>query len=246
MKRKVCLMATALVVISSLTGCGGVTKEELQAQNNMLISDLSEAEEEIEKLETTIKTLVGDNSLVGITKVADGSKETFNSVDGNILFPAELSYTGSYQAPNTASLNLASRISIKPSDNWKIQINGTTTKYSHPDGVYGTIKIVGIEEPIKGEFIEEQMIDPFTSAIPYTSKSNAKIYLDDIWRGMNTEMTVLNNEKPAVIKAGLVGQGDTAIIYSFYYNGDKNATKNELITTLLQTIKFGGLEMRIE
>lgn len=245
MKKKI--LGILILSMLSLVGCGGVSKEELQEENSTLIMQLNDAEDKISNLENTLSSLNGEGgSLTGISETADGSGETFNSIGGNILFPAELTYTGSSQAPNTASVNLSSRVTIKPSDNWIIQMNGTTTKYTHPDGVYGTIKIVNISEPKKGDVIEEEMITPFTDEIPYTSIVNSKVYLEDVWRGMSTEMTVLNNNKPAVIKAGLVGHSDTALIYSFYYNGDKSATKNEIINNLIKTIKFGELEVRIE
>lgn len=250
MKAKaISVILIGVLTISMLSGCSkGPSKEELQSENESMLMMISENEEQIKSLEATIESLKGgDGPATAISEVSDGSgAKTFNSIGGKILFPGELQYKGASQAPNTAKLNISDRVSIAPSDNWVIQINGTTTKYSHPNGIYGTIKISTIPEVIKADLIEETMLKPFTDTIPHTSILNSKVYLEDIWRGMSSEMTILNNEKPAVVKCGLIGYADMAVTYCFYYEGDKDNTKTELINNLLKTVKFGELQMRIE
>lgn len=238
------LAVTMLAV--SLTGCGP-SKAELEAENDALMDELVSTQEQLEQLQNTVETLTGEESPTSISSIEDGSNaQTFNSLNGKILFPSELTYAGSSQGPNNASINLSKTITIIPSDNWMIQMNGTTTKYSHPNGIYGTIKIGATDKVYKGEEVEPEMLEPFTSTIPYTSIINSKIYLEDVWRGMSSEMTIINNNKPAVIKCGLFGYSDVCLTYMFYYDGDKDNTKTELINNMLKTITVGSLKLRIE
>lgn len=247
----VAVALVGLLTMTMLSGCDkGPSKEEIQAENESLLMSIVDNESKISELESMIDSLRGgDGSPTAISEVSDGSgMKTFNSIGGKILFPEQLEYTGASQAPNTSKLNLSDRVSLVPSDNWVIQLNGTTTKYSHPNGIYGTIKIsviTGGTVP-KTETVETEMLKPFTDAIPHTSINNSKIYIEDKWRGMASEMTLLNNEKPAVVKCGLVGYSDIAVTYSFYYEGDKDNTKTEIINNLLKSMKFGELQLRIE
>lgn len=248
-KRGIAFVLVGVMTMVMLSGCDkGPSKEEIQAENDSLLLTMAENESKIAELEATVASLKGgDGPSTAISEVSDGSgMKTFNSIGGKILFSEVLEYTGASQAPNTSKLNISDRISIVPSDNWVIQMNGTTTKYSHPNGIYGTIKVSTIPEVIKADLIESTMLEPFTNAIPHTSIQNSKVYLEDVWRGMATEMTILNNEKPAVVKCGVLGYSDLALTYCFYYEGDKDNTKTELINNLLKSIKFGELQLRIE
>lgn len=247
MIKKIAILSLAVTMTAiALTGCG-TSKADLEAENDAIMTELVEAQEQLDQLQSTIEALTGEESPTAISSIEDGSNaQTFNSLNGKILFPSELTYKDSSQGPNNASINLSKTITIIPSDNWTIQMDGTTTKYSHPNGIYGTIKIGATDKVYKGEEVEPEMLEPFTSTIPYTSISNSKIYLEDVWRGMSSEMTIINNNKPAVIKCGLFGYSDVCLMYTFYYDGDKDNTKTELIDNLLKTITVGALQLRIE
>ena len=239
-----------LSIILGLSGCNsnGPSKEDLQAENESLLASIVEYEDEVAYLKSALDAVNGtDTNYSAITSVSDGSKaETFQSINGKILFNTELTYTDSSQAPNNSALRLTDKINIVPSNNWVIQMNGTTTNFSHPNGIYGTIKVVSIEQLLKGEEVEANMLKPFTDSIPYTSKIDSKIYINNIWRGMSSELTILNNNKPAVIKCGLYGVGETGVIYTFYYDGDKDSTKTELVNNLLKTMRYGEQEVTLE
>lgn len=245
-KKLVALGLMLAISTSTLVGCG-TSKADLETENSVLMEELVAAQEQVEQLQSTLESLTGEESPTSISSIDDGSNaQTFNSLNGKILFPSELTYKDSSQGPNNASINLSKTITIIPSDNWTIQMDGTTTKYSHPNGIYGTIKIGATDRVYKGEEVEPEMLEPFTSTIPYTSIINSKIYLEDVWRGMSSEMTIINNNKPAVIKCGLFGYSDVCLTYMFYYDGDKDNTKTELINNMLKTITVGSLKLRIE
>lgn len=250
-KKSLICMAIVAVMAVGITGCKkdeGPTKEELQAENSMMISMLAEKEVQIEQLNNTVQSLMGsDGPATAISEVADGTgNKTFNSIGGKIIFPTNLEYKDSVQGPNTSSIKLSERITIVPSDNWVIQMNGTTTKYSHPNGIYGTIKVSAIKEAFKNNIISEEVMNPFLDSIPYTKCETGTIYLEQTERGIYADVNILNNGKPAVMKCGVMGYIDTAMVYTFYYEGDYDATKDELINSLLKTIKVGQQQLRIE
>lgn len=250
MKKRLAALGLVAIMCMSLAACGkgGPTKEELQSDNDLLTTMVADYEEQVGKLEQTIEALSGrEGPLESISSVSDGSgKKTFNSIGGKILFPGELKYTNATQAPNTSKLNLSDKISIVPSDNWVVQINGTTTQYSHPSGVYGTIKVASIVEIVKASEIDETILKPFIDTIPHISEELGSIFIEDNWRGRHATMTILNNEKPAVLKCGVIGYSDISMSYTFYYDGDIDSNKTELINSLLKTISFGSQKMRIE
>ena len=246
-------MALLAVVGVSISLCGcnkesGPTVEELQAENQTMLSMLAEKEAQLEQLNEVVQSLRGsDGPATAISEVADGTgNKTFNSIGGKIIFPTNLEYAGSVQGPNTACLKISDRITISPSDNWVIQINGTTTKYSHPNGIHGTIKVSAIEEVAKQEVVDAEVMTPFLESIPYTKCEKGTIYLEQSAKGMDADLSILNNGKPAVMKCGAMGYIDTAMVYTFYYEGDYDATKDELINSLLKTIKVGQQQLRIE
>lgn len=246
--RKIALTGIMVAIVLGLTSCGGPTVKELQAENESLMADIADNEEKIAELESVVKIINGDDvSITGITNVEDGSgAKTFNSVGGKILFDGVLEYEGSTQAPNTASINLAERVSIVPTNNWVVKIEGTTTKLSHPDGLYGTFKVSTIDEIKKSDYIDENMLTPFLDTVPNTGIVKSRIYVEDSPRGMMADVTTLNNSKPAMIKCGLVANGDKALVFTFYYDGDKDSTKDETINSILKSIKFGARSIRIE
>lgn len=251
MKKKIALVAIAGILAFSMAGCrkeDGPTIADMQAENEMMASMIVSKDAQIEQMNSTIQSLMGsDGPATAITEVADGTgNKTFNSIGGKILFPTNLEYANSVQAPNNCSIKLSERVTIVPSDNWVIQLNGTTTKYSHPNGIYGTIKISSIGEAKKTSEINETMLQPFLSSIPYTKCETGLIYLEQNERGMCANLNILNNGKPAAMKCGILGYIDTAMVYTFYYEGDYDATKDELINSLLKTVKVGQQQLRIE
>lgn len=253
MKKKIALiMAIVFITTVGLTGCKkkeeGPTKEDLMDEIEVLQDQVEQLTSENTDMSSILSEIRGEADRgFAITSVQDGTKnETFNSIEGKIIFPGKLKYTGASQAPNTSGVMLTSRIKFNPSNNWVIQINGTTTKLYHPNGVWGTIKVSYVPELVKiGELIDNELI-PFVEQIPNTFLSYGKVYLEDIWKGAYADMSILNENKPAIVRTGLWGHTDTAVSFVFYYNGDRDLTKDELITTLLKSVNVNGLPVRVE
>lgn len=241
-----------LAIASILTGCkqqDGPTYEELQ-QKVVELSNMNMGyEDEIANLERMIDGLSGTDTFpASIADVEDGSnKKTFQSIGGKILFSTELTYPGAIQAPNTSGIKISDKFTIKPSDNWMVQMNGNTTKYMHPNGIYGTIKVIKISDPLKTEEVKEQAVKPFVDGVPHTTEPEYdEIYFDDRSRGMQVTLSILNNNKPALIKSGVCGVGDEGIVYTFYYDGDKDNAKTELINSLLRSVKYSAQAMNVD
>ena len=246
--RLLCLgiLSIGLVCLTSCSS-GGKSAAELQQENAVMVEMLSESEEKVAQLEAALNSLTGgEGSFTAITDIEDGSGQTFTSIGGKILFPTNLEYTNSKQAPNNASLSLSDRITIVPSNNWVIQMNGTTTKFYHQNGITGEIKVSALDYTIKNAELYESSMKPFIDSIPYTNLTEGKIYLEQTERGLCADLNILNNSKPAVLTCGMMGYIDTAMVYTFYYEGDYDATKDELVRGLLKTIKFGEQQLRIE
>lgn len=249
--RAIAIMMAGTLVLG-VSGCKkeeGPTKEELQAQIQTLTDMTLDYEDQIATLERTLSGFTGTDSVpTAIIGVEDGTdKKTFQSIGGKIMFTRELEYPDSTQAPNMSGVRLSDRFTIKPSDNWVVQMNGTTTKYSHPNGVYGTIKVVRIDELVKTPVLKETAMEPFVASVPYTTEPEYdEIYFDDVSRGIQVTLDILNNSKPALIKSGIAGVNDYGILYTFYYEGDRDSSKTELINGLLRSITFNTQSMRVD
>lgn len=253
MRKSAMIGLYALSTVIILSGCGkkpeGPTYEELQQQVAELSSANMAYEDDIAALERTIAGLSDtDKFPYSIADVEDGSgNKTFKSVNGKILFSKELTYPGSMQAPNTSGIKLSDKFTIKPSDNWIVQMNGTTTKYRHPNGVYGTIKVIRISDPVKTNVLKDEAVVPFVEAVPHTTEPEYdEIYFDDRSRGMQVTLNILNNSKPALVKSGVCGIGETGLVYTFYYDGDRDNAKTELINSLLRSVMYASQTMNVD
>jgi len=49
--------------------------------------------------------------------------------------------------------------------------------------------------------------------------------------------------QPATLKAGAIGYGGVSVTYMFGYDTEYDATKNELIDTLLKTLKINNQDI---
>lgn len=238
-----------------LTGCGS----ELQEQYDQLVSESDLLRAENEGLKTEVNTL--KSQLQDVAGVKGGKDDGINEIDTNnksdnfvnieskaIKFNETLRYTGMYEAPNSSKIMLSDKVTVNPSNNWVVSMDGTSTKYNHPDGIIGEIKVQSIAEVVDDIFIESDMIQPFLDTLDlrvpaYTNK----IYVGDIWSGMCcTALINADNEtNSAMLKFGVLGYKDIAIVYCFYYDGEMNSTKTELIDTLVRSMTIDKEQVKV-
>ena len=152
------------LILAGLTGCGDkVNVEELQAQIEQDASDKKALEEQVSDLQAQLDKANGMNDDSTSISSYDTESQTgeVKDVDSLVQTDGVLEYTGSYQAPNSGSLNLTDSISVVPSNSWTMKIDGSKTYFSHPQGVYGVIKISSIDEEVDSAYFEDELMNPF-------------------------------------------------------------------------------------
>lgn len=235
-----------IIIISSLgkKNDNGATANEVIQQNEALDRVIREYEEKISSLENTLKALTGELK-TAIGSIDDGSnKKTFNTINDKIVFPKPFEYTGSTQASNTSSVNLATNVSIAPSNNWLIKLEGAGAKFSHPNGIEGEVVIGNIIQAIGHDKVQSEVLEPFLKGIPKGNVVYGKLFLDDNPWGSYANAEIIVDNEPGMLKIGALGIANTSIVYMFYYSGQQDDTKNELIDVMLRTMKVNNQQLR--
>lgn len=216
---------------------------ELQTENDSLYAEIEELQSQLDDksgIDTESPTTISSYN-------TEAEVEEVGNVTSKVQVDGLLEYTGAVQAPNTASINLLDTATIEPTNNWSIRMDGTTTYYSHPAGVVGVIKMSHIDDEIPSEYYEDEFIKPFLDALPQNGVSRtSRIYVDTKYAGISAEASLSSSETPAILKFGVFGRNETACVYCFYYEGKKDATKSELVDTLIKSMKVNKLEVKIE
>ncbi len=244
--KKILELGMILVLMITMVACGkdtGPTKEDLQRENSAMLSLLKENEDKIKSLEDTLKALSGEvNTAIGYMDGGAG-KQSFYTINDKVIFPVPFEYKGTTQAPNTAGLSITQNVVVSPSNNWLIKINGTTGEFYHPSNITGVIRVGNIQQAIHADKVQEEVFKPFIDSIPHGNVVYGKLFLDSNCWGNHATIITTVNEKNAVLKAGALGIGNISITYMFYYDGDRDSTKDELIDNLVKTMKVNSQQL---
>ncbi len=244
-KKLLALTLVAVIAMTTLTSCGtkGPSAAQLQSENNTMLTMLKDNETKIKSLEDTIKSLTGSSDVPeAISNISNESTDkTFNTIKSKIYLPVAVKYPNSTQAPNNSSVNLAGNVLITPSNNWTIKINGTETEFTHPDGLYGTIKIGSIIEATDAKTLNDTVFKPILEAIPNKNPVYQPVFIDNFQWGSMVSLETTIDSKPATLKMMTLGIGNVSLTSAFYYNEVGNTTKEELVTNLLKTLKINQL-----
>lgn len=245
-----------LLVGATVVGCAcgdkdpllSMSKKELAQMIKDQSGDISKGYAEIERLRELIIDTQGEESLIAsISTMDDGSgRLTFNSIRGKIKFEKPLEYPGSGQAPNTSSVGITNSLSIVPTNNWVVVLEGTSIELEHTSGISGIIKAGQIKELYNRDMLQEEVMEPFFESIPSSRTVFSKLFLDDQWWGLEGKAETMINEAPSYIRCGMVGLGEQSFTYIFLYNGERDSNKEESILSLLKTLKMFGKQLRIE
>lgn len=248
------ILATTILSMC-LTGCGNKSQSEnddyeaLVFDYNLLQEDYNTAQQTISSLEEQIKELSGvkEDNGSGIDGLdLDNKSNEFTRLGSKLKFDTTLKYTDAYQAPNTSRIMLADKILVDPSNNWVIEMDGTSTRYNHPEGIVGEITIENIDEIVDDIFLETEILKPFLDTLTKKSDYSYRVYVGDTWSGMCNTALIEVNDGNAIIKSGIIGKDEYAITYCFYYDGDMNKTKNELIDNLIKSITIDDNKVKID
>ena len=240
-----------------LSGCNGSntedelmnkSKEELVQLVRGKESQINSDQERIAELEGMLQGLgIESNKTPAISEFKDGTgRTTFNSIDGKIIFPVPFQYPESTQSPNTSSVNIASGINIKPTNNWLLKLDGTRLYLEHTSGIVGEVYVATISKSVAISELQSTVISPFFKDFPPYEVSYSKIFLNEAWSGIQADTKTNIDEKESKLKCGMITSGYTQISYMFLYNGVRDSSKDEMITTLLNTITVNGNQFKVE
>lgn len=225
------------------------SKKELIEMVNYKDTEIATLEASKIELETLLKGIQEvDGPTSAISALSDGTgRLTFNSINGKIIFPVPFEYPGATQAPNTASLNIAKLVSIIPTGNWTMKQSGTQLEMEHPSGACGIFKIGSIKQVASRETMQTEVFGAFfNEEFPPDTITYSKIFLETNWLGLQADTMTRVDEKDAKLKCGMVGVGNVALTYMFIYDGESDPTTEEVIMSLVNTIKVGGQQLRVE
>lgn len=242
------LKIVLLIIIICLSGCGGVSKSDLEFENNQLNAEISTLKTEVDKLNSTLKALSSDGSVKpAVSNInAKSDKQTFNKLADKVVFTTPLEYPDSSQAPNNAKFSLSNNVSVTPTNNWLMVSDGTSLEMNHPAGIHGVIRVVKIQKQLKNELLEERLQE-FIKQFPKDSSiSYGDIFLDNYCSGKYADTMTTVDGKKAIIRVGMVGAANTGALYAFYYDGEQDKIKDELIDNIIKSIDINGLKVKFE
>lgn len=258
MKRRIAIALLSVALIGttiSLSGCGGEENELMKYSKEDLVlmvenqkGELENSNNRILELEGMLKGLqIEDTKTPAISTFGDGTgRLTFNSINDKIVFPVPFQYPNATQAPNSAFIGISGSVSVKPANNWLMKLDGTTLNLNHTSGIEGRITVSNITEGIVITELQTEVFTPFFKDFPPETINYSKTFLDADWCGMQADTGTTINKEPAIIKCGMLANGSTQITYMFLYNGERDSAKDEMITSLLNTMSVDGRVFRVE
>lgn len=257
MKKKIALFMCVLAALMSLSGCkkqdddpiyGGMSREEIIEMCNNLTQQLDVAQEEYNSLFEMYNGIQSESkptSAISIT--GDGTNRyTFNSIDGKIVFPKEFKYPGAEFTPGNGSMSIVQGIGIEPSANWVVRANGSKMEFEHASGISGTINVATQSYIYSASQLQEDVFPLWFSELPAASITYTDISVGSARLGCQAVSPTLIDGEMAYIRCGMFASSDRCVVYTFAYKGDKDITKDEAITSLLNTITVNGLAVIIE
>ena len=255
--RLISILLIAIICICSVTACGNsgdgslgsMSKSELLEEYNKLAAAYNKLATEHEQLKVTASALTSDGKVsAAITTVGDGTgRFTFNSNDSKIIFPSSFIYPNSTPLVPNGKINITSSVSIAPSSTWITRINGSSLELEQSTNkISGSIKVNQAVQQIPVEQIKSEVLAPW-----FTSISNETVLYKDIFItsssfGKQAEVPIMINSENAYLICGMAAFGSNSVTYVFVYRGDQDATKNELIMNLLNTLQIDGYSFVIQ
>lgn len=257
MKKKIALALCAVVALMSLSGCkkqdddpiyGGKSREEIIEMCNNLSQQLDMAQEEYDSLFELYNGIQSESkptSSISIT--GDGTNRyTFNSIDGKIVFPKEFKYPGAEFTPGNGSMSIVQGIGIEPSANWVVRLNGSKMELEHASGISGTINVAIQNYTYSASQLQEEVFPNWFKELPASNIVYTNISVGSAKLGCQAVSPTLIDGEMAYIRCGMMAGSDRCIVYTFAYKGDKDITKDEAITNLLNTLTINGQTIIIE
>ena len=246
------------ITVTSLAGCGGnsddplskMSKSELIEQCNSLQDRVIQLGDELDNLKRINAGIQSETEVTAAIDVTgDGTgRFTFNSIDSKIIFPVSFQYPNSTTVPGDGSVSIVNDVTITPTSNWISKLNGTTLELENTDsGISGTIKIgrqnyIFTSSDLKTQVLEQWFAELAPSQVNYTDITVA----GQAYGIQATTPTTIDTED-AYLRCGMLATGNGyCATYVFVYRGKEDATKNESITNLLNSLKIGGSDIIVQ
>lgn len=249
------MCATTLCI--ACTGCGnhsenplydGKSWDELVTMNEQSQQMYNELSKSYDDLSALFNGISNENSPTAAISVAgDGTNRlTFNSNDSRIIFPSSFEYPASEQATSTGSVSIIENATVTPGSNWISKLNGSTLEIEHTSGISGTIK-VGMQKSIyTAEELKVDVLTPWFEGLPLSEVNYSEIAVDTVKSGCQATTPTLIDSEDAFLRCGMFAFKDLCVTYVFVYRGNQDATKDESITSLLNTFKLYGATTIVE
>lgn len=255
-KKLLSLLLTVIVLVASLSGCGGSKEEKFKGKSkDELIQMYKDLENSYTSLNTDYSDLYtlyngiqSENSptpAIGITGDGTG-RFTFNSVDSKIIFPTSFQYPDSTQTTANGKVNIVENITIQPGTNWIMKLNGTTLELEHTSGISGTVKIGNQQYIYSAEELQTQVLSQWFVGLPPSNITYSNISVGGSAYGSQAVTPTIIDSEDAYLRCGMLADGGYSITYVFVYRGNKDINKDESITTLLNSIQINGAEIIVE
>jgi hypothetical protein len=182
-----------------------------------------------------------------ITVVGDGTgRFTFNSVDSKIIFPAAFTYPNSRPIAPDGELEITRIVKIKPSNNWICRMNGASVELEQTiNSISGTVKVTEISEQVMVDQLQSEVLSPWFASIPNSEVIYKDIFINNAVFGKQAEVPIMIDSMEARLVCGMTAYGSYAITYVFVYRGKEDATKNEVIRSIINTISIDGNKLNL-
>lgn len=255
MKKKVIsvLLCTTMVIVA-LTGCGlGSNKGGIESMSkDQLIQAYNNLVSENESIKHQLNTYASDGKEVkpSIDIMGDGSgKINFNSNDSKIIFPSSFLYPTSTSSSPDGSIAITQDVTIKPSSNWIVKLNGASAELQHTQqNTSATIKATTIEQQLTSDEIKTSVLEPWFANITNDSSSvvYSDIFMDGESYGMQAELPIMIDTENAYLVCGMAGVGSVAVTYVFVYRGEQDPDKTEAIKNVINSINITGSQLSVQ
>lgn len=257
--KKIKALAVVLAIVA-LTGCSKEgssdetpfyrekSRQELIELCDQYMNTVDEMQKQYDDLYEKYNGIQAENTPTeAISVTGDGTgRFTFNSNDNQITFPTELTYPGSATITANGDINIIQNISFTAGSNWITKSGTASVELEHISGISGTIKAGAQYFIYTAPELRENTIKPWFETLPMSNITYSDISVSGQPLGCQAISPTLIDGEPAIIRVGLVAYGNSSLVYTFVYRGERDASKDEIITLMLNTLKIDDVSLLIE
>ena len=254
-KRATCLILTIAMLMTMLTGCNnegrfaGMSKADIITEYESLEKDYFSQTEQLVQTQNVLEALSADGTVTeAVTTMGDGTgRFTFNSTDSKIIFPNSFVYPNAKAIVPDGSITITSGVTVSPSSTWITRINGSSLELEQStNNISGTIKVNTITEQLSVETLLTDVLQPWFDTVSYTGVDYTDIFVNTTSFGKQAETPIMIDSENAYLVCGMVGLGSYSVTYIFVYRGTEDATKNELIRNIINSVKINGNALLVQ